>query len=132
MPLLEPMGYALNQTRQTYLARRLSTAGTHWTRLCGLMGRNASEFLAGRGLLIVPCHGVHTMGMRFAIDVLYLDRENIVVYMASNLKPWRFAPVMRRAVSVLELPGGTIQSSGTLAGDKIEIGLGAPPEAATV
>lgn len=117
-------GYAFNRTRNAYLATRLSVAGTHWSRLCGLMGKDAASFPAGDGLWIVPCRGVHTLAMRFPIDVLYLDTNNIVVHVEQNLKPWRVARVSMRAASVLELPGNALKSSGTAIGDEIEIALG--------
>lgn len=117
-------GYALNRTRQTYLARDLRIAETHWSRFCGLMCTEAGSFPAGQGLWIVPSSGVHTFAMRFPIDVIYLDRDKVVVYLEENLKPWRVAPVRFRAKSVLELPGNTLTSTQTAIGDKIEIGLG--------
>jgi uncharacterized protein len=119
-----PTGYALNRTRQAYLARHLRIAETHWSRFCGLMGTEAGSFPAGQGLWIVPCHGVHTFAMRFPIDVIYLDRERVVVHLEENLKPWRMAPVRLRATSVLELPGSTLSSTRTAVGDSIEIALG--------
>ncbi len=119
-----PTGYALNQTRQAYLARHLRIAGTHWSRFRGLMGTDASSFPAGQGLWIVPSRGVHTFAMRFPIDVVYLDRDKVVVYLEENLKPWRLAPVRLRANSVLELPGSTLSSTQTAVGDKIEISIG--------
>jgi uncharacterized membrane protein (UPF0127 family) len=118
-----PAGYALNKTRQTYLARDLRVAGTHWSRFRGLMCSDASSFPAGQGLWIVPSRGVHTFAMRFPIDVVYLDDNRIVVYLEENLKPWRVAPVRLSAASVLELPGSTLGSTQTAIGDKIEIAL---------
>jgi uncharacterized protein len=117
-------GYAFNRTRSAYLATELDIASTHWSRFCGLMARSPQNFRAGQGLWITPCKGVHTWGMRFPIDVLYLDREKVVVHLEQNLKPWRFAPVRRRAASVLELPGKTVSTTGTSVGDCIEIALG--------
>ena len=67
--------------------------------------------------------------MRFAIDVIYLDGDKIVVHIENELKPWRMAPVRLGAASVLELPGNTIQSTGTSLGDEIEIAVGKTPEA---
>jgi uncharacterized membrane protein (UPF0127 family) len=116
-------GYAFNRTRNAYLATQLSVAGTHWSRLCGLMGKNAASFPSGNGLWIVPSRGVHTFAMRFPIDVLYLDADKLVVHVEQNLKPWRVAPVSLRTASVLELPGNTLKSSGTAIGDEIEIAL---------
>jgi uncharacterized protein len=116
-------GYAFNRTRNAYLATRLSIAGTHWSRLRGLMGRNVASFPAGNGLWIIPSRGVHTLAMRFPIDVLYLDRDKHVVHVEENLKPWRVAKVSIQTASVLELPGNTLKSSGTAVGDEIEIAL---------
>jgi len=122
-------GYAFNRTRNAYLATHLSVAGTHWSRLRGLLGKDAAGFPAGDGLWIVPCRGVHTLAMRFPIDVLYLDTNKLVVHVQQNLKPWRVARVSMRAASVLELPANTLKPSGTAIGDEIEIALGSKPEA---
>lgn len=124
MPVPVSTGYALNRTRQAYLARHLRIADTHWSRFCGLMGTDTGNFPAGQGLWIVPSHGVHTFAMRFAIDVIYLDREKVVVHLEENLKPWRLAPVRLRATSILELPGNTLSSTQTAIGDEIEIAMG--------
>ena len=124
MPVPVSTGYALNRTRQAYLARHLRIADTHWSRFCGLMGTDTSSFPAGQGLWIVPSHGVHTFAMRFAIDVIYLDSDKVVVHLEENLKPWRLAPVRLRATSILELPGNTLSSTQTAIGDEIEIALG--------
>jgi uncharacterized membrane protein (UPF0127 family) len=116
-------GYAFNLTRNAYLATRLSMAGTHWSRLRGLMWRDATSFPTGDGLWIIPSRGVHTFAMKFPIDVIYLDNKKIVVHIEQGLKPWRVAPVSMRTASVLELPDNTLQSSGTTVGDQIEIAL---------
>src|SRR5579872_3818339 len=120
-------GMAYNHTRQAYLATRLRVAGSHWSLLRGLMGAKPENFPAGDGLWIVPSHGVHTFAMRFPIDVVYLDHDKVVVYARSGLQPWRLAPVKLNAASVLELPGNTLQSTGTSVGDRVEIELAAAP-----
>jgi uncharacterized membrane protein (UPF0127 family) len=125
MPPAVTHGYAFNRTRQAYLATHLRVAGTHWSRLRGLMGTGGEKFRAGQGLWIVPSHGVHTLAMRFPIDVIYLDGRRVVIYMKPDLKPWRLAPVRMQAASVLELPGTTLRSTGTAVGDQIEISLAA-------
>lgn len=114
-------GQAYNQTRQAFLATSLAVADTHWTRLRGLLGVAADDFRNGSGLWIVPCHGVHTLGMGFPIDVVYLNDENTVIHVRKDLAPWRFAPVRAEAASVLELPCHTAAGTGTMVGDKIEI-----------
>jgi uncharacterized membrane protein (UPF0127 family) len=92
------------------------------------MGREAESFPAGQGLWIVPSRGVHTFAMRFPIDVVYLDRDKVVVHLEENLKPWRLAPLRMRAASVLELPRQALHATGTVVGDEIEIALGKSPE----
>jgi uncharacterized membrane protein (UPF0127 family) len=121
MAVFSSQGQAFNQTRQAYLATALAVADTHWTRLRGLLGRSSSDFGNGSGLWIVPCRGIHTLGMGFAIDVVYLDRGMTVIHIQSDLQPWRFAPIRPQAASVLELPCRTAAETKTAVGDKIEI-----------
>jgi uncharacterized protein len=116
-----PQGYVLNRTRQTYLATSLAVADGHWSRLRGLIGTTATQFADGRGLWITPCKGVHTLGMSFPIDVVYLDPQRTVVHLERNLQPWRFAPIRIQATSVLELPKNTLDTTGTTVGDELEI-----------
>ena len=121
MGVLSPRGQAFNQTRQAYLATALTVADTHWSRFRGLLGLRPGDFRNGSGLWIVPCHGVHTLGMGFPIDVVYLDRVMTVIHVQHDLQPWRFAPVRAQAASVLELPHRTVAETMTAVGDKIEI-----------
>lgn len=123
MPGFISLGQAVNQTRQRYLARELAIAQTHWSRFRGLLGASDRDFRNGRGLWIRPCHGVHTLAMRFPIDVIYLDRDGIVVHVQPELQPWRFGPVRLQAASVLELPSRTAAQTETVLGDRIEIRL---------
>jgi uncharacterized membrane protein (UPF0127 family) len=124
MAVFSSQGQAFNRTRQTYLATALGVADTHWTRLRGLLGLAPGDFRNGYGLWIVPCHGVHTLGMGFPIDVVYLDRAMTVIHIQRDLRPWRFAPVRMLAASVLELPSRTAAETRTDVGDKIEITTG--------
>jgi uncharacterized protein len=125
MAVFSSQAQAFNRTRQAYLATALAVADTHWTRLRGLLGVRSSDFRNGSGLWIVPCHGVHTLGMGFSIDVVYLDRAMTVIHVESDLRPWRFAPVRTAAASVLELPSHTAAETKTAVGDKIEITINA-------
>jgi uncharacterized membrane protein (UPF0127 family) len=123
MAVFSSQGQAFNQTRQAYLATALAIANTHWTRLRGLLGLRSNDFRNGSGLWIVPCHGVHTLGMAFPIDVVYLDDAMTVIHVQGDLRPWRFAPVRTQAASVLELPCRTAAETRTAVGDKIQITL---------
>ena len=106
-----------NLTRDTVLGRRIETAGSGATRRKGLLGRDG--LAAGEGLWIVPCESVHTFFMRFAIDLVYLDRKNRVRKVRSSVGPWRMSACLS-AHSVLELPAGTIGITRTERGDTIE------------
>ena len=123
MPAASARRFAYNRSRQAYLATDLTVADTHWSRLRGLMATDVTRFPPGVGLWIVPCRGVHTFGMRFPIDVVYLNGDNKVVYLQENLRPWRIAPVRLSAASVVELPPGTIRQTQTGVGDVIDVGL---------
>ena len=119
---------AVNRTRGICLAGNVRVARTHWTRLRGLIGTEKSAFQPGQGLWIVPCRGVHTLALHYPLDVIYLDQAGYVVDLQAGVKPWRFAPVHLRAASVLELPSGVIQRTGTVIGDQIEIVQANQPE----
>jgi uncharacterized protein len=88
-----------------------------WARMRGLLGRTSLE--SGGGLLIKPTPSVHMFFMRFAIDVVFLDRENRVVGIAHTLKPWRIAGA-RRAHAALELPAGTAETLALQKGDVLQ------------
>jgi uncharacterized membrane protein (UPF0127 family) len=117
-------GYSFNLTRQTFLASELKIAASHMSRLLGLMFTSPVSFGFGSGLWIVPSHGVHTLFMRFSIDVVYLDNADVVVHLEENVKPWRMAPLVMEAATVLELPAHTIWNTGTAVGDQIENAFG--------
>lgn len=106
-----------NSTRGSELASRAWRADTFLTRLVGLLSR--SSLGLGEGLLIQPCSSVHTAFMRFTIDVLYVDKEGRVVKTAPNMRPFRIGGVFKPSCSVLELPRGTIEATGTVPGDEL-------------
>jgi uncharacterized protein len=110
---------AVNVTRGTVLASRLEVAGTGETRRKGLLGRNSLE--PGGGLWIAPCESVHTFFMRFAIDLVYLDRKHRVRKVRHSVEPWRISACIT-AHSVLELPAGSVRATQTELGDIVEIG----------
>jgi uncharacterized protein len=124
------IAYAFNRTRETFLVTELSVADTHWTRLKGLLGTSRGSFWAGKGLWIVPCHGVHTFAMNFSIDVVYLDENDTVVHIEENVKPWRLTPLRMEASTVLELPARTVWNTNTKVGDRVEIQLSSKETAA--
>lgn len=88
-------------------------------RMKGLLGQSCLP--AGRALWIRPCKSVHTIGMKFAIDVVFLDGGNRVVAALGNIRPNRLTSFYLKAAGALELPAGTIEATGTGTGDRIEI-----------
>jgi hypothetical protein len=82
----------------------------------------ASGFPDGAALVIDPCSSIHMFGMRFPIDVLYVDRQHRVVRLQQGIKPWRIGPLFTKGARyVVELPVGTIERTGTTVGDELTI-----------
>ena len=107
----------LNETRQTLLADHADVAATARARRTGLLRR--ASLKPGEGLWIVPCEAVHSFGMKFAIDLVYIDRKKRVRKIRSAMIPRRLSACLT-AHSVLELPSGTIASSTTRTGDRLQ------------
>jgi uncharacterized protein len=108
---------ATNTSTGLVVADKVSVASTHAARAVGLLGRRGLN--RGEALWIVPSRGVHTWGMRFAIDVVALDERGIVVDHVSALRPWRIRLPRRGTAGVLELPPGTLAASGTALGHQL-------------
>ena len=99
------------------MASQAEKAETHWARLMGLMGRRTLP--EGGALLITPCSSVQTSLMRFAIDVVFLDKDGQVVKIVPEMKPYRAALGGRGAHSALELPAGAAADHGITVGDRL-------------
>lgn len=108
---------AVNRSRSTVLVENGSVADTAWTRLRGLLGHGPLQ--PGEGLLLRGEKAIHTVGMGFAIDVLFLDRGGHVKHLIPSMAPLRFSPFVSSAADVLELPAGTIDRTGTMLDDEI-------------
>ena len=106
-----------NATRDCILAERAGHATGFFGRLRGLLGRPALK--PGEGLHLLPCNGIHTFFMRFHIDALFLDETGVVRRRFAGLPPWRMTAVYADVRSVLELPAGTLDATGTQAGDSL-------------
>ena len=106
-----------NITRGRLLADKAREARSFWARFQGLMGQ--ASLPVGEGLHLVPCNSIHTFFMRIPIDVAFLDAQGRIVKKFDALPPWRATTVYFKAQSVLELPAGTLQASGTQEGDML-------------
>lgn len=107
---------ARNVTRNLIVADHVEVARSIWARFWGLMFRKG----LGRdeALLIDPCSSVHTMFMRFPIDIVFLDAENRVVKITQDLRPWRIG-LASGSKRVLEMPSGTVAKCGLAVGDTV-------------
>ncbi len=107
-----------NPARGTTLGIRVGVADSPWTRLRGLLGR--PSLAGGEGLLLSPCRAIHMYGMRFPIDVAFLDPEGKVVATYDGIAPGKRTSVHREARYALEVPVGTLRETGTRVGDTLE------------
>ncbi|HVP55660.1 MAG TPA: DUF192 domain-containing protein [Candidatus Eisenbacteria bacterium] len=108
-----------NATRNTLLGERIGVADTSWSRMAGLLGKTRLD--SGAGLLIIPSQAVHTIAMRFAIDVVFVDKHWHVIHVQPALAPYRVSGLHWRASCVLELPVGVIAQTSTSVGDELRI-----------
>ncbi len=108
-----------NVTRGTVLANAAAVADTWTSRVKGLLGRDGLE--PGEGLIIDPCNSIHTVFMRFPIDVLFVARGGRVIRLLEHLRPYRITGIVFGARYVVELPAGTVAATSTQAGDQLII-----------
>jgi uncharacterized protein len=111
--------YVYNETRQSFLSLGVSIADTFITSLKGLLGKR--KLRNDEGLWVIPSQGIHTIGVLFPIDLVYLDANRKVIHLVEHLRPFRFAPIKTSCESVLELPIRTICRSDTRIGDSFVI-----------
>jgi len=107
-----------NQTRNTVLGGAVDVADSSQKRRTGLLKHTGLE--EGEGLWILPCESVHTFFMKFAIDLVYVDKKNKVRKVCRAVPPWRLSACLS-AHSIIELPAGTIERTGTQPGDELSI-----------
>jgi uncharacterized membrane protein (UPF0127 family) len=105
----------LNPRSGILVARRARVADNWLRRAIGLLGRNRLPW--GSGLLLVPCASIHTKGMRFALDVAFLDKRGTVVQTWTDCPPGKIVTGGSAAHSVLEVPVGALAVSDTREGD---------------
>lgn len=107
----------INERKGTVVAEQARLARGAWSRLRGLLGRRA--LADGEALLLSPCSSVHTMFMRFPIDVVFIDGGNRVVKVVSELRPFRVARAPGSARTVLELAAGAAGRARVEPGDRL-------------
>ena len=115
----------VNRSRNVTIADHAIVASRPWSRMRGLLGRD--QLRDDEGLLILPCQGVHTFGMRYPIDVVHADRSGRVCRVLRGLRPWRVGPLVFRSYFVIELAAGTAAAE-----DGEQVGLETLPEPAAL
>ena len=108
-----------NRTRESFLSMRITPADTHWKRLKGLLGK--LRLKADEGMWVTPSRGVHTFGVLFSVDLIYLDADCRVVKTIESFPSFRIGPLQLNCASVLQLATRTIYSSDTQVGDQLLI-----------
>ncbi len=108
----------INLTKKKILAQNPKAARSFAERGRGMIGRNFENFDA---MVFDRCNCIHTLLMSITIDVLFVNRDNVVCELRKSLKPWR--PFIRsgKAISVIELPQGAIEKSETKIGDVLNL-----------
>src|SRR5262249_34885441 len=102
-----------------FLSMGVKLADTHFASLKGLLGKR--KLKNDEGIWVVPSQGIHTLGVLFPIDVIYLDADKKVIHLVEHLRPFRLGPIKVGCESVLELPVRTIYASHTQIGDRLTI-----------
>jgi uncharacterized protein len=128
----QPQGtvYVYNKTREAFVATEAVVADSYLRRLVGLLGKTKRWAKVGAGLWIVPSRGIHTIGMMFPIDLVFLSKENEVVHVEEHVQTFCISRLSLKASSVLELPPHTIYRTGTQVGDRLEISSASAPKEA--
>ena len=117
----------VNTAKGRELGTRIGLAD-HWlARLRGMLAKPEPD--AGAGLLLTPCRSVHMFGMRYPLDVAFLDADGTVVALYPSLSPGSRTGWHRNAVHALELPAGSLMSTDTQVGDVLSWSLAAEPSA---
>lgn len=106
-----------NQTRSVPVVSHGRLADTFWRRLRGLLGTDSLK--PGEGLILVGEKSIHTLFMKFPIDVLYLDKDMRVIRADNNMIPYRLGPFILQSAYVVEVPVGTITATATEVGDQL-------------
>lgn len=93
----------------------------HWyQRLVGLLTTSESDFT---GIIIDPCNSIHTIGMRYPIDVVFADNDHVVVRVFKNVRPFKFCLGGRNARYTVELPIGSIEKYDINAGNSFQLNV---------
>ena len=109
----------INISKNTLLADNAQIANTFLKRFIGLLNRKSLN--KGEALILSPSNSIHSLFMRFAIDVIFLDKTGKAIGILPSFKPFRISPIYFNARTVIELSENTLQLTMTQPGDIIKI-----------
>ena len=107
----------INISNKKVICQNASLADTPISRIFGLLKHKSLP--PDEGLVITRCRSIHMFFMRFAIDVIFIDKNSRIVGLVKSIKPFRMSPYFFKARSAIELAAGTIEKTRTLIGDQI-------------
>ena len=108
-----------NKSKETIVAERVEIADTVVSRLIGLLNRPSLS--TEEALIITQCRSIHMFFMKFPIDVLFIDKNNVVIGVVKEIQPFRMSPYFFKASKAIELAAGTVKKTKTEVGDFLEI-----------
>jgi hypothetical protein len=114
----------INERTREQVATSVEIAATRKSRRRGLLGRRGLDETSA--MLLAPCTAVHTVGMRFAIDVVFVDRQGYAVKIVRDLRPWRIA-LAAGASAVIEMAAGSLRWGQVLPGDRLYLAPATEP-----
>lgn len=109
----------LNFSKGDVLLEDVIIAKSFFARLKGLLG--VDSLAEDEGIIIKPCNSIHTMGMKFNIDVAFIDKNNKVIHIINEMPPGKFSPIVRGGSYIIEGKGGTFKRKKLSVGDILEI-----------
>ena len=109
----------VDTTTGRLLGQRIGLADGFVSRLVGLLGRPSLG--EGEGLWITPCDSIHTFFMRFPIDVVFVNKDGVVLRRLDAIPAWRATRIHSKATACLELPAGVLEAAGVMPGHRLEM-----------
>ena len=108
----------LNSSNDITLLEDASLADSYFTRLKGLLGK--SSLKDDEGLIIKPCNSVHTIGMKFSIDIAFVDKNNVIIHIIKDMVPGKLSSIVKKSSYVIESKGGLFEGKVNI-GDRVDI-----------
>jgi uncharacterized protein len=107
----------IRATDNSTVFQEVEVADNFLTRLKGLLGRPGLE--SGQGILLCPANSIHTIGMKFSIDIAFIDKTGTVLKIIENMPPGRFSPIFFKSACVLETAAGELKKARLKADDNL-------------